>query len=499
MSFFGVNVTNPFSSPVGQRIEQATDASLPSENWQLNMEICDIINETEDGPRDAIKAIKRRLNQAVGKNYTIVMYTLTVLETCVKNCGKRFHAVACTREFVQELVKLIGPKNEPPTAVQEKVLNLIQSWADTFKNQPHTQGVVQVYQELKSKGIEFPMTDLDAMAPIITPERSVPDATDAPGAVAAALSGQQRSVQHSSESAAVAAAAAACARQPIQPTEQQMLKLRGELDTVQRSMRVFSEMLAAYSNTTASEASNDKALAEDIELLIELYNTCTVMQERVVDLIGKLAHDELTAELLQINDEMNNLFLRYTRFMKNHRVTSSTPSALVAQAIGGSGGTPSAAALKKQMEAEASGGAGDGASSFAQAEALIDLSEADGEAAAGASALSMDAMNQRMGAIGLEDESSKSRRKDVKDEFEAFAQSRTTGSSDSTRNKKERRDDQDELDASKTDTKNSYVTSPEFERFLAERTAAVAAEVAGGAGAIGSSTGAIQRQHIDEK
>ena len=96
---------------------------------------------------------------------------LQVLETCVKNCDKRFHALACSRDFVQELVKLIGPKNEPPTAVQEKVLNLIQSWADTFKNQPHTQGVVQIFQELKSKGIEFPMTDLDAMAPIITPER----------------------------------------------------------------------------------------------------------------------------------------------------------------------------------------------------------------------------------------------------------------------------------------------------------------------------------------
>lgn len=58
--------------------EQATDGGLPSENWALNIEICDIINETEDGPRDAIKAIKRRLNQAAGKNYTIVMYTLTV-------------------------------------------------------------------------------------------------------------------------------------------------------------------------------------------------------------------------------------------------------------------------------------------------------------------------------------------------------------------------------------------------------------------------------------
>ncbi|KAG5345786.1 TM1L2 protein, partial [Acromyrmex heyeri] len=76
MSLFGVS--NPFSTQVGQKIESATDGSLPSENWTLNMEICDIINETEDGPKDAIKAIKRRLNQAAGKNYTIVMYTLTV-------------------------------------------------------------------------------------------------------------------------------------------------------------------------------------------------------------------------------------------------------------------------------------------------------------------------------------------------------------------------------------------------------------------------------------
>lgn len=29
--------------------ERATDGSLQSEDWTLNMEICDIINETEEG------------------------------------------------------------------------------------------------------------------------------------------------------------------------------------------------------------------------------------------------------------------------------------------------------------------------------------------------------------------------------------------------------------------------------------------------------------------
>jgi hypothetical protein len=66
---------------------------------------------------------------------------------------------------------LPGPKNDPPTAVQEKVLSLIQSWADAFRHQTELSGVVQVYHDLKQKGIEFPMTDLDTMAPIHTPQR----------------------------------------------------------------------------------------------------------------------------------------------------------------------------------------------------------------------------------------------------------------------------------------------------------------------------------------
>lgn len=51
------------------------------------------------------------------------------------------------------------------------MLSLIQSWADAFRNQPDLQGVYQVYRELLQKGIEFPMTNLDTMAPIHTPNK----------------------------------------------------------------------------------------------------------------------------------------------------------------------------------------------------------------------------------------------------------------------------------------------------------------------------------------
>ena len=48
---------------------------------------------------------------------------------------------------------------------------VFQTWADAFRGAPDLKEVEKVYQELKSKGIEFPMTDLDHMAPIYTPAR----------------------------------------------------------------------------------------------------------------------------------------------------------------------------------------------------------------------------------------------------------------------------------------------------------------------------------------
>ncbi|XP_040175476.1 TOM1-like protein 2 isoform X2 [Anopheles arabiensis] len=323
-SFFNVGALggNPFSTLVGQKVEQATDASLASENWALNMEICDMINESSDGARDAMKAIRKRLTQNAGKNYTVIMYTLTVLETCVKNCGKAFHVLVANKEFIQELVKLIGPKNDPPPIVQEKVLSLIQIWADAFRSQPDLNGVVQVYQELKNKGIEFPATDLDAIAPIYTPQRSVPDG--APATESANTLPVSPHHHHASQTPGSPAMPP-----PSSMSQDQIAKLQSELDIVAMNMSILGEML--------TELKPGQEDAADYKLLTDLTSTCREMQNRIVDLIGKVQHDELTAELLRLNDELNNLFLRHARYEKNRdpkNASSATPSAILGAALG---------------------------------------------------------------------------------------------------------------------------------------------------------------------
>ncbi|XP_072561185.1 TOM1-like protein 2 isoform X1 [Paramormyrops kingsleyae] len=320
---------NPYSTPVGQCIEKATDGSLQSEDWTLNMEICDIINETEEGPKDAIRAVKKRLNG--NKNYREVMLALTVLETCVKNCGHRFHVLVATRDFIDGvLVKIISPKSNPPTIVQDKVLALIQAWADAFRSSPDLTGVVHIYEELKRKGIEFPMADLDALSPIHTPQRGVPEVDPATHKYKAGTA------QHTGSAPPASTVVAPAYNTPQVPSLQmsgsinanseQIARLRSELDIVRGNAKVMSEML-----TEMVPGQEDPS---DLELLQELNRTCRAMQQRIVELISRVSNEEVTEELLHVNDDLNNIFLRYERYerYRSGRTARSSNNGVLSEA-----------------------------------------------------------------------------------------------------------------------------------------------------------------------
>ncbi|XP_028311672.1 target of Myb1 membrane trafficking protein isoform X4 [Gouania willdenowi] len=252
---------NPYSTAVGQLVERSTSASLPSEDWELNMEICDMVNTSEEGPRDAVRAIKKRI---VGnKNFKEVMMALTVLETCVKNCGYRFHILVTTRDFVEGvLVRSIIPRNNPPVFLHDRVLGIVQAWADAFRSSPDLTGVVSVYEDLRRKGLEFPMTELNGYS-------------------------------------------------PAQPAKK-VKKLKSELGVVRSNLTMMSDMMSQLDPVTVKQA--------DMELLEQLYTVCKEMQDRIVTIVPRLSEEKLIEELLAANDEMNTAFTRYHRFER--RITN---------------------------------------------------------------------------------------------------------------------------------------------------------------------------------
>ncbi|XP_046721694.1 target of Myb protein 1 isoform X3 [Silurus meridionalis] len=285
---------NPFCTPVGQRIEYAT--SLQSEDWGLNMEICDIICETEDGPKDAVRAIKKRI---VGnKNFKEIMLALTVLEACVKNCGYKFHALVSTRDFVEGvLVRTILPRNDPPLVVHDRILTIIQAWADAFRSSPDLTGVVCVYEELRRKGIKFPVADL--CSPIHTPNKRVFPATEQQTPVSPTHqvpTQQQTSPWQNTEGL-------------ITFSPDQLKKLTSNLEAVHSNLQVMSEIMSRVDPGCICQS--------DTELLKQLFSTCKGMQDQIVHLIPRVTDEKLIEQLLVANDDMNTTFTQYDSYKKN--------------------------------------------------------------------------------------------------------------------------------------------------------------------------------------
>jgi hypothetical protein len=106
---------------------------------------------------------------------TVVVRYNQLLETCVKNCNIHFHRYACSRDLMSPLVnilkrrrkkltfmeKLINLYKEPEfREIEDKILGLIQLWADTFMMQEDTYpDFMKYYREIRKDGVRFPPRD----------------------------------------------------------------------------------------------------------------------------------------------------------------------------------------------------------------------------------------------------------------------------------------------------------------------------------------------------
>uniref|UniRef100_A0A8D1DDG3 Target of myb1 like 1 membrane trafficking protein n=2 Tax=Sus scrofa TaxID=9823 RepID=A0A8D1DDG3_PIG len=288
---FGKSHRDPYATSVGQLIEKATFAGVQTEDWGQFMHICDIINTTQDGPKDAVKALKKRISK--NYNHKEIQLTLSLIDMCVQNCGPRFHSLIVKKEFVKDsLAKLLNPRYTLPVDIQNRILSFIKTWSQGFPGGVDVSEVKEVYLDLLKKGVQFPLSQAEAetarqetaqMSP--NPPPSVPTAP--------------------------ALSCVVPKNATITLVPEQIGKLHSELDMVKMNVKVMSAIL--MENIPGSEN------REDIELLQKLYKTGREMQERIMDLLVVVENEDVTVELIQVNEDLNNAILGCERFTRNQQ------------------------------------------------------------------------------------------------------------------------------------------------------------------------------------
>jgi hypothetical protein len=292
------------STPFQQAIEKVTDGNQPNEDWALIMKICDHIVLHEESAKEAMKVIRKRLQTNPASNgWRTIGLTLTLLEALTKNCGRIFHLQLAQKDFLKELGGVIAPKNNPPPAILDQVLGMIQTWTLAFRNDPDLKNVEQYYQECIQQGFQFPPAD---------PENTIKAAVPAAGTIERP-SQYARSVSQPAGGTVLRQARSASdgASQQVvlrQMTPEQIAKLRSELDVVQTNAQVFGEMLITLQP--------GEEHPQDFNFLNELYATCKQMQSRIIDLLTQISIDDITVDLLRYNDEFNNSFKTYENYMQ---------------------------------------------------------------------------------------------------------------------------------------------------------------------------------------
>uniref|UniRef100_A0A8B9ERT3 Golgi associated, gamma adaptin ear containing, ARF binding protein 1 n=1 Tax=Anser cygnoides TaxID=8845 RepID=A0A8B9ERT3_ANSCY len=255
-------------------------------DWDGIGAFCEQLNKELEGPPLATRLLAHKIQSP--QEWEAIQ-ALTVLESCMKSCGKRFHDEVGKFRFLNELIKVVSPKylgSRTPEKVKSKILELMYSWTLGL---PHEVKILEAYQMLKKQGIvkcdpKLP-DDAPFPPPPPRPKNIIFDDEEKSKILARLLKSSHPEDLR---------AANKLIKEMVQEDQKRMEKISkrvNAIEEVNNNVKLLTEMVTNYSKGETTESNED--------LMKELYQRC----ERMRPMLFRLASDtEDNDEALGLND-----------------------------------------------------------------------------------------------------------------------------------------------------------------------------------------------------
>ncbi|NXW41531.1 GGA3 protein, partial [Nyctiprogne leucopyga] len=285
--------------------DKATNPSNRQEDWEYIIGFCDQINKELEGPQIAVRLLAHKIQSP--QEWEAVQ-ALTVLEACMKNCGRRFHNEVGKFRFLNELIKVVSPKylgDRVSEKVKTKVIELLYSWTVAL---PEESKIKDAYYMLKRQGIVMfdPVIPADRTlipSPPPRPKNPVFDDEEKSKLLAKLLKSKNPDdLQEANK----------LIKSMVKEDEariQKVTKRMHTLEEVNNNVKLLNEMLVHYSKEDSSEA--------DRELMKELYERCETKRRTLFKLASETEdNDSSLGDILQASDNLSRVINSYKKIIE---------------------------------------------------------------------------------------------------------------------------------------------------------------------------------------
>uniref|UniRef100_A0A8D3E0A8 Golgi associated, gamma adaptin ear containing, ARF binding protein 3 n=1 Tax=Scophthalmus maximus TaxID=52904 RepID=A0A8D3E0A8_SCOMX len=268
-----------------------------------------------EGPQIAVTLLVHKIHSPQEWE---ALQALTVLEACMKNCGRRFHNEVGKYRFLNELIKVVSPKylgDSAPEKVKMKIVEMLYSWTIAF---PKEAKISEAYQTLRRQGLvsrdpELPLDRTLIPSPPTRPKHPVFDNEDMGKLLAELL--RSKNPEDLLE-------ANRLIKNMVKEDEARVHKLTKRLhtlDEVNINVKLLTEMLSHYNKDGSTES--------DKEILKELYERCDKLRRAAFKMATETEdNDTSLGDILQASDDLSRVINSYKKIVEGQPINGDSCS-----------------------------------------------------------------------------------------------------------------------------------------------------------------------------